>query len=119
MTMERLTTGDFIARLPFRSGAGRVLCESCRSGTDRGPVRLSIGRAQAYWKRPSCLLDAAWPACVRYGDRRCRPCQIRDTQIDVIPVRLVGKNCADMVTPEAANRVSTANRSKNAVRKPT
>src|SRR6476659_3463369 len=23
MTMERLTTGDFIARLPFRSGGGR------------------------------------------------------------------------------------------------
>src|ERR1700748_1885448 len=31
MTMERLTTGDFIARLLFRSGAGRGCCGLARA----------------------------------------------------------------------------------------
>ena len=30
MTIERLMTGDFIAHLPFRSGAGRGFCGLCR-----------------------------------------------------------------------------------------
>ena len=54
MTMERLTTGDFIGRLPFRSGVGRGPWQLCRSGTDRGCVRLSNGHARACWPWPPC-----------------------------------------------------------------
>jgi hypothetical protein len=39
MTMERLMTGDFMTRLPIRSGAGRGFCGLARAAIvrPRGP----------------------------------------------------------------------------------
>src|SRR5208282_468553 len=68
MTMERLTTGDFIAHLPFRSGVGRDLAGFCRSGTAPGLVLPLSAHAQAGWTRPFARPGAAWPVCARYGD---------------------------------------------------
>src|ERR1700734_1394840 len=67
MTMERLTTGDFIARLPFRSGAGRDFCWPCHSAIAPRRVRLLGAHARAGWKQLLARPGAVWPVCARYG----------------------------------------------------
>src|SRR5271155_1064245 len=52
MTMERLTTGDFIGPLQFRSGVDRYLYRLSRSWLARGPIRPSSVRALADWTPP-------------------------------------------------------------------
>src|SRR5271169_131792 len=56
ITMERLTTGDFMAHLPFRSGAGRGFCGLVRDGIAprRGQSWGAHGRAD--WLQPRSRL---------------------------------------------------------------
>src|ERR1700728_1649569 len=68
MTMERLTTGDFIARLPFRSGAGRDFFGLFCRGTAPGLVLPLNAHAQSGSTLPLARPGAAWPACARFGD---------------------------------------------------
>src|SRR5438874_3563428 len=68
MTIERLTTGDFIARPPLRCGGGRVhgghlLCVALRAR-----VRLCFVRAIAGWRQHLVRLPAARPSCAPYED---------------------------------------------------
>src|SRR5262245_27522464 len=63
MTMERLTTGDFIARLPFRSGGdrGRGGLRGCGEVRIRG--RLCCVRSAVDWQMPFVQQAAARPFC--------------------------------------------------------
>src|SRR3974390_1232715 len=47
ITIERLITGDFITRLPFRSGAARDLSGPCRSATAVATVYFLDGHGPA------------------------------------------------------------------------
>src|SRR6266513_2008212 len=60
ITMERLTTGDFIARLPFRAGAGRAYGGPCRCARHRACARPCGVHAGDGW----------WPLSVRHGAAR-------------------------------------------------
>src|SRR6185503_14241622 len=63
MTMERLTTGDFIARLRFRSGAGQVSAGLCRPEPAPWFDPLWSGRTPAGWRQPFARPAAVWLAC--------------------------------------------------------
>src|SRR2546429_3978360 len=59
MTIERLTTGDFITRLPFRSGGDRDRGGLLRRGWPRGRARLCCGRIAVDWRVPFVQRAAA------------------------------------------------------------
>src|ERR1700740_1206795 len=54
MTMERLTTGDFIARLLFRSGAGRGCCGLARAEIVSPRDEFFGAQERASRARPLC-----------------------------------------------------------------
>src|SRR5262249_36393369 len=62
MTMERLTTGDFIARLPFRSGGGRDRGGPWRRAWFRVRARLGCVHAAAHLQMLLARRAAARPA---------------------------------------------------------
>src|SRR6185312_117131 len=68
MTIERLTTGDFIGRLLFRSGAVRG-----RGWLSPGvPLRVVVHscgrRGPGGWPRPADRPAAVWPAFAPFAD---------------------------------------------------
>src|SRR5262245_6027395 len=65
MTMERLTTGDFIARLPFRFGGARARGGPWRRAWFRVRARLGCVHAAADWQMPFAQRAAARPS---WGD---------------------------------------------------
>src|SRR5262249_55109272 len=82
MTMERLTTGDFIARLPFRSGGGRDRGGPWRRAWFRVRARLGWVPAAADWQMllarraaappafAACRKLRVWPSCTRFAAPR-------------------------------------------------
>src|SRR6266481_2348391 len=68
MTMERLTTGDFIARLPFRSGGARGRAEPWRHVLPRVRARPCCARVVVGWLTLLVQPAHAWLACVPYED---------------------------------------------------
>src|SRR5215471_10959208 len=63
ITMERLTTGDFITRLPFRSGGGRDRGWPWRRAWFRVRARLGCVHAAADWQMLLAQRAAARPFC--------------------------------------------------------
>src|ERR1700761_6509352 len=51
MTIQRLTTGDFIAHLPFQSGVGRGPSGLCRARPAPGFVLFWGGHKRPGWRR--------------------------------------------------------------------
>src|SRR5512145_1393861 len=68
MTMERLTTGDFIPRLPFRSGGGRGRGEPWRRAWLRVRARLCCAHAVVDWQPLPVQRAVALPACAHCED---------------------------------------------------
>src|SRR5579862_1263258 len=68
ITIERLITGDFITRLPFRSGAARDLSGPCRSVLPAVTVHVAKGHGPAGCGQLLAQLAAVWPVCVRCED---------------------------------------------------
>src|SRR5262245_29260392 len=74
MTIERLTTGDFIGRLPFQSGADRVY-----GGPDPPELRPAHARSSTCHEQVDYVLHCpraadAWHASARFSDLRSQPC---------------------------------------------
>src|SRR5215471_17726614 len=64
ITIERLTTGDFIARPPLRCGGGRVhggisLCATLRARARLWFVRAAVGWMPHLVRRPAARLSCA------------------------------------------------------------
>src|SRR5580658_2312385 len=68
ITMERFTTGDFIACLPFRYGVGLDCCWPCRFAIYQERVAPSSVHERAGSRRRLVRRDAAWPASFGFGD---------------------------------------------------
>src|SRR5712691_3947685 len=63
MTIERLTTGDFIGGLPVRSGAGRDRCSLSLAWRLRARARALVDRGQVAWCWHDRRRAAVWRAC--------------------------------------------------------
>src|SRR5271168_3857038 len=63
MTMERLTTGDFIDRLPFRPDVGRARGGPSRRARTGDCVRLCCGHAEDDWPPRFVACAAVPPIC--------------------------------------------------------
>src|SRR5215475_5373804 len=74
MTIERLTTGDFIGRLPFQSGADRDGGGSCRCELQQVSARLSTCRGRVDCLPRVLRAADARRACGRSSDSRSQPC---------------------------------------------
>src|SRR6266436_9588826 len=68
MTMERLTTGDFIARPPLRCGGGRVHCGLWRHVKFPARARLYSAHAIVDWPPHSVQPPAARLSCAPCED---------------------------------------------------
>src|SRR5579862_187481 len=68
MTIERLMTGDFIAHLPFRPGAGRGFFGLCRCPTAFGFVQPLSGHRRAGCPRRLARLGGVSAAFARCED---------------------------------------------------
>jgi hypothetical protein len=62
MTIERLMTGDFIAHLLFRPGAGLGLSELCRWQTAFGFAWPWSGHGQGDWQRRIARIPGVFAA---------------------------------------------------------
>src|SRR5665213_3231375 len=63
MTIERLTTGDFIGRLLFPSGAFRDRGSLLPDAPRQALARFLACRGLRDWRRPAGRPAAAWLAC--------------------------------------------------------
>src|SRR5262249_3398545 len=77
MTMERLTTGDFIARLPFRSGGARGRGGPWRRAWFRVRARLCCGPAAARLEMLFAPRAAPPPSLAPLGGLTTRPSRLR------------------------------------------
>src|SRR5215468_3309781 len=73
MTMERLTTGDFIARPPLRCGGGRGRAAPWHCVTLRGRARLCCVRAVVGWPPLFVHPPPPPPAPAPLGGVPCTP----------------------------------------------
>src|SRR3977135_1003955 len=63
MTIERLTTGDFIGGLLFRSGDHQDRCRLFPAGRRRACASVGADRGQGDWRGRAARLAPVWFAC--------------------------------------------------------